>query len=128
MNVKKVVISVLILYTLVFLLTIVSTFIVKMDVVMFGTAMLVIEPVLIFLIAKYYFKELKVKNPVKDGLMLGLILVIGVTVMDIPIIMSGVISEQAGLFTGIENGGIIFNLAYIFMLIVPIVAAYNKKK
>jgi len=123
MNIKKAIISGVILYALIFLLASALLFVVPNESV-FGSIIVVIVAILTYLIAKnYYFKGMKISNPIKEGLILGIILVIIIIIIEIPVMVYGFAVEQGWNYFTTWH----ILLGYILTVVVPIFAAYKKK-
>lgn len=123
MNFKKAIASAVILYALIFLAGSGLMFVATGTT--FESVMVVIVAVLTFLIAKYYyFKGMRRLNAVKDGLMLGVVLVIITIVIDIPVMVYGFAAEQGWSYLMTWH----MLLGYLLMLVMPVLAAYKVKR
>lgn len=121
MNIKKAIVSAVVLYALIFLLA--SALLNTITGIMFGTVMVVGGAVLTFLIAKYYyFKGMKVAKPIQEGLKLGIVMVVVAFLIEVPVMVYGFAATQRWSYFMSWN----IVLGYILMLIVPILAAYKK--
>ena len=90
----------------------------------FGSITLIISAILTFLISKYYyFKGMRITNPVKDGLVLGIILLVIVILIEIPVMVYGFAAQQGWNYFMTWH----ILLGYFLMLIVPIFSAYKAK-
>jgi len=125
MKIKKAIISGVILYALIFLLASGLMFVAGIqDETIFGSLMVIIVAVLTFLISKnYYFKGMKISNPVKEGLTLGILLLVIVFVIEIPVMVFGFAAENGWNYFMTWH----ILLGYTLTVIVPILAAYKIK-
>jgi hypothetical protein len=122
MNLKKAIVSAIVLYAIIFLVASALLFI-KDDLV-FGSIMVVLSAVLTFLISKlYYFKGMRVYKPLKEGLMLGITLVVIIVLIEIPVMVYGFASQMGWNY--FMNWHIL--LGYLLTLIVPVLVAYRAK-
>lgn len=123
MNIKKAIVSAVILYAIVFLAAS-GLLLTVTDETIFGSIMVVIVAVLTFFIAKdYYFKGMEVKNPVKEGLILGIVIDIIFILIEIPVMVYGFAAEKGwGHFMAWN-----ILLGYILVLMVSILAAYKAR-
>ncbi|MFH0832991.1 MAG: hypothetical protein V1900_04690 [Candidatus Aenigmatarchaeota archaeon] len=124
MNIKKALISAVILYALIFLWASILMFVAKMTGDAFSVAMLVSGALLTFIVAKYYyFKSMKIVKPINEGLMLGVVFAVVTFVIEVPVMVYGFASTQGwNYFTSWS-----IMLSYLLALVVPIAAAYKKK-
>ncbi|MDI6721074.1 MAG: hypothetical protein QMD85_01695 [Candidatus Aenigmarchaeota archaeon] len=124
MRLKKAVVSAVILYAVLFLIASALIFNIKNEII-FGYIMVVLSAVLAFMVSKhYYFKGMKVDYPLKNGIELGIVLVIVVFLIEIPVMVYGFASQQGwSYFTSWH-----LIIGYLLMLAVPVVTAYMMKK
>ena len=122
MDIKKAIVSAVVLYALIFLLA--SALLNTITGVVFGAVMVIGGAVLTFLVAKYYyFKGMDAKNPVMEGLKLGIVLVVVAFLIEVPVMVYGFAATQGWGYFKSWN----IMLGYLLMLVVPIFAAYKKK-
>ncbi len=124
MDVKKAIVSAIIMYAIIFLIASALVFNIQ-DEAIFGSIMVVLVIILSYLLSsKYYFREFNVTNPIKDGLAFGLVVAVISFIIEIPVMVYGFAAQQGwGYFA---NWHII--IGYILMLIIPVIVAYRKKK
>ncbi len=124
MDLKKAVVSAIIMYAIIFLIASALVFNIQ-DEAIFGSIMVILVIILSYLLSsKFYFKGLTVSNPIKDGLAFGLVVAVISFIIEIPVMVYGFAAQQGwGYFadTYIIAG-------YIMMLIIPVIVAYRKKK
>lgn len=122
MNLKKAIVSAIILYAIMFLVASALLFI--QDETIFGSILIVLSIILTFLISKeYYFKGAKVSNPIKEGLMLGIVLVIVAVLIDIPVMVYGFAAQSGWNYFMMWH----LLLGYLLTLVIPILVAYKSK-
>ena len=123
MDIKRALISAFVLYALIFLIASGLMFVLK-DYNVFGAATLVAGIAATYFISnKYYFAKVKVKDAVKDGLMLGLVFVIVTFLLDVPLLVYGFAKDQGWNFFMAWH----VIIGYISALVVPVIAAKMKK-
>jgi hypothetical protein len=123
MKLGKAILSGIILYALIFLVA--SALLSLSGTSAFGIIVTIFSVALTFVIAKYlYFKGMAVKNPVKEGLLLGLVFVIVMFVIEVPVMVYGFAKAQGWSYFNSWD----MILGYLLTLIVPIFAAYKKKR
>ena len=124
MDVKKAVVSAIIIYAIIFLIASVLVFNIQ-DEAIFGLIMVILVIILSYLLSsKYYFKGFNITNPVKDGLAFGVVVAVISFVIEIPVMVYGFAAQQGwGYFADLY-----MIIGYILMLIIPVIAAYRKKK
>lgn len=121
MNIKKAIVSAIVLYATMFLVASALLFI-KNEII-FGSILITLSVVLTSLISKeYYFKGLKITNPIKEGFMLGLILVVIAILIDIPVMVYGFATDGWNYFMSWD-----IIIGYILTLFIPIIPAYKAK-
>ena len=122
MKIKKAIISAIILYAIMFLVASALLFI--QNETIFGSILIVLSVILTFLISKeYYFKGAKISNPIKEGLMLGIVLVIVAVLIDIPVMVYGFASQVGWNYFMYWH----LQLGYLLTLVIPILVAYKSK-
>ncbi len=121
MNIKRAIVSAVVLYALIFLAA--STLLFMRDNFYFGVLTLAIGSVLTFVISKYYyFKGMKFSSAVREGLMLGIFMAAVTFAIEIPVMVYGFAKDQGwGYFTAWH-----MMLGYLFMIVLPVFAAYKK--
>jgi hypothetical protein len=151
MNIKKAIVSAVILYAILFLFDLMIRWVLMIVDERFGIIMVVISAITTFLIAKeYYFRGSQLVKPVKEGLMLGLVMLAISFIINLPLwIYNGFISFgqigwlidttirmstslEAMVFWSIRHGELLiidwtWILSYILTLLVPALVAYIKK-
>ena len=122
MNIKKAVISAVIVYAIVFLVA--SAILSIKDQPIFGVITLLVSTTLTAVVSReYYFKGVKVKNPVAEGLMFGIVLVLVTAAIEIPVMVYGFAAQEGwAYFTSWH-----ILLGYGLMLFVPMLVAWCKK-
>ncbi len=121
-NIKKAVISGVIIYALLFLAASALLFTVT-DQTIFGTiSFLVLVILTAVVMKKYYFKGMKVKKPLQEGLGVGIILVLVFLAIEIPVMVYGFASDMAWYY--FTSWDIL--LGYISLLVVPVLVAWKK--
>jgi hypothetical protein len=122
MNIKKAIVASVILYAVIFLAASALLFI--KDENIFGSITLVISTVLIYLISKeFYFKDMKIANPIKEGLVLGMVMDVVMFLIDIPLMVYGFAASSGWSY--FMNWHML--LGYLLTLIIPVLVAYRKK-
>jgi len=120
MKLGKAIVSGIILYAVIFLaasamLTLSST--------TFGFIMVILVAVLTFIVSKYfYFKGMQVANPVKEGILLGLALVIVMFIIEVPVMVYGFAKDLGWAYFNTWH----IVLGYGLALITPVFAAPRK--
>ena len=125
MNIKKAVISALVVYAVLFLVASVIMFSLGVtDDTVFGSIMVVISSVTVFLVVKeYYFKGMKFKNPLKEGLMLGIAMTVLAVLIDVVVMVYGFASDVGwGYFMSWH-----LVLGYLLGVVIPVLVAYRMK-
>lgn len=122
MDIRKAIVSAVVLYAVIFLVA--SVLMGSVNGTMLGLITVLTAIALTFLIAnKYYFKGMKIKNPVREGLMLGLVLVVVSIAIEISVMFFGFAANQGWDWFMTWH----VMLGYLLMLVVPVFAAYKKK-
>jgi hypothetical protein len=122
MNIKKAVISAIVMYAIIFLVASALLFI--KDETIFGSIMIVLSAVLTFLVSKeFYFKGAKVSNPIKEGLLFGAIMVAIAILIDIPVMVYGFASQMGWNYFMTWH----LIVGYLLGLLVPVLVAYRMK-
>lgn len=123
MDLKKAIISAVVLYAVIFLVAS-ALMIAVNDEIIFGLATLLISIALTFLVAKkYYFKGMRMAKPVREGLTLGLVMAVVSFAIEIPVMVYGFAAAQGWNWFMTWH----VMLGYISMLVVPVFAAYKPK-
>jgi uncharacterized membrane protein (DUF441 family) len=124
MNIKKAIISAIILYAVMFLVASALLSTIGQNDTIFGSILVVLSVTLTFLISReYYFKGVKVSSPIKEGFMFGIVLVIVAVLIDIPVMVYGFAAQSGWNYFMYWH----LQLGYLLTLIVPILVAYRTK-
>ena len=123
LNIMKALVSALVLYALTFLVASALLFAIT-DANMFGAVILLLATILVIVVSKeYYFKGVKVKNPWKEGLALGVVYIAVMFALDVPIMAYGFAAADGwSYFTTWHMA-----LGYLATLLAPVLVAYYKK-
>lgn len=122
LDIKKALITAVVLYALIFLVASVLLFVFAEP--LFGFAVLLVSVLLTFYISQqYYFKGKAVKDPIADGLMLGVALVAVIFVLEIVVMVYGFARAQGWAY--FTSWHIV--VGYTMTLLTPIAVAYTKK-
>ena len=122
MNLKKAIISAIILYAIIFLVASALLFI--KDENIFGSITLIVSAVVMFLISKeYYFKGMKVSNPFKEGLIFGIVVTVIIFLLEVLVMVYGFASNVGWNY--FLNWHLI--LGYLLNIVIPILVAYKSK-
>jgi hypothetical protein len=123
MRLIKAIVSGVILYAIIFLVASALLFI-KNEVI-FGSIVTIIGAVVTFLISKFfYFKGMNIVNPVKEGLLLGLVLVVVMFVIEVPVMVYGFAKDQGWNYFLSWS----MLLGYLLTLLIPVLAAWTAWK
>lgn len=123
MDLKKAFVSSVILYSLIFLIASGLMFVIS-DETVFGSITLLLAAVFTFLLSReYYFKGMKIANPVKEGLLLGIVLIVVMVAIDIPVMVYGFAAETGWSYFTTWH----ILLGYLMALIIPVFVAYRMK-
>jgi hypothetical protein len=121
MKLLKAIISGILLYAVMFLCA--STMLL-MPKYISGIAMVIISAIVTFAISKFfYFKNVKVENPIRNGLLFGLILIVIIFVIEIPVMVYGFVKEIGWNY--FKSWDIV--LVYLMVLLMPVVAIWKGK-
>lgn len=124
MNLKKAIVSAIILYAVMFLVASALLSTLGQNDTIFGSILVVLSVILTFLISKeYYFKGAKVSSPIKEGLMLGIVLVVVAVLIDIPVMVYGFAAQSGWNYFMYWH----LQLGYLLTLVVPVLVAYKSK-
>lgn len=124
MNLKRGLISGLIVFAIVFLLASILMFVLYLSDLAFQIPMLIMGSLTVYLVTRYYyFKEGKVSSPIKEGIIVGILIAIVSFVLDIIVMVYGFAGDLGWAY--FNNWSLIS--AYILTIFIPIVAAYMKK-
>ena len=122
MNLKKAVIVAVILYAIMFLVATVLMFGLKLTGLSFNAPMLIISAIFMFAILRYYyFKNVKVINPLMDGLKVGTVIAIIIFLIEAPVMVYA-LAQDWSFFT---QWNVI--LGYLLSPVITIIVAYMKK-
>ena len=123
MKLLKSIISAVILYAIIFLVASALLFAVPANT--FGPIVIILVAAFTYIVSKFfYFKGIKVANPVKEGLMLGLVFIVVTFILDVFVMVYGFASDQGwSYFMSWE-----MCLGYVLTLLVPVLAAWKKEK
>jgi hypothetical protein len=125
MNIKKAVISSLVIYAVLFLVASVIMFSLGIvDDTVFGSIMVVLSSVTVFLVVKeYYFKGMKIKSPLKDGLTVGIFMTVLSVLIDVLVMVYGFASDIGwGYFMSWH-----LILGYLLGIAISVIVAYRMK-
>ena len=123
MKLVKAIVSGVILYAIIFLVASALLFI-KNEII-FGSIVTIIGAVVTFLISKFfYFKGMNIANPVKEGLLLGLVLVVVMFVIEVPVMVYGFAKDQGWNYFLSWS----MLLGYLLTLLIPVLAAWTAWK
>ena len=124
MDIKKAIMTAVIWYALVFFIASVLMFTFSLTGTLFGIATVVLSAIAGYLLIKYYyFKGMKVKDPVKHGLQLGITILVISFLIEIPVMVYGFAAEQGWSFFIQWN----VILGYLIALILPVIVAYQAR-
>ena len=124
MNLKKAIVSAIILYAIMFLVASALLSTLGQNDTIFGLVLIVLSVILTFLISKeYYFKGAKISNPIKEGLMLGIVLVVVAVLIDIPVMVYGFAAQSGWNYFMMWH----LQLGYLLTLLIPILVARKAK-
>lgn len=120
MNIKRAIVSAIIQYAIIFLVASALLFI--KDENTFGSITLIVSIIVLYLISKeYYFKGMKVKDPLKEGLMFGIFITAIIFLIEIPVMVYGFAADKGwNYFTGWH-----LLLGYLLNIVIPIFVAYR---
>lgn len=122
MNIKKMIISAIIQYAVIFLVASALLFI--KDENIFGSITLVISAIVMFLISKeYYFKGMKISSPLKEGLIFGIIVTLIMFLIEVPVMVYGFAKDMGWSY--FMSWHLI--IGYALNIIIPIIVAYRFK-
>lgn len=118
----KAIVSGVVIYAVIFLVASVLMMSIA-DPTIFGTVTLLIAIILTIVVTKeYYFKGVKIKKPLEEGLGVGIVYVLVSFLIEIPVMVYGFAAEVGwNYFTSWHIA-----LGYLAMLVVPIFVAYKK--
>jgi len=124
MDVKKALIGSVVLYALVFLAASGLMFAFPVESMGFKIVMPILAATLTFVIANYYyFQNFTIKDPVSDGLAVGVTFAVVGFLIEIPVMVYGFAAEQGWNYFTQWN----LMLGYLLTIVVPILVAYMKK-
>jgi hypothetical protein len=90
----------------------------------FGIIVLVASVVLTYIISKeYYFKGMKIGNPIKEGLLLGVVMDVVMFLIDIPVMVYGFAAASGWNYFMDWN----MALGYVLSVVIPVLVAYRMK-
>ncbi len=122
MNIKKALVVSVVLYAIVFLAA--SAVLSFSGTLMFTAAIFAVSITTNYILSsEYYFKGMKVKNPLKEGLMLGIAIGIVMFLIDIPVMVYGFAASVGWNYFADWT----MVAGYVVNLTVPIIAAYRKR-
>lgn len=121
MLLKRAISAAVILYALIFLAaSVLLTY--RLQDPIFGAASVAIATILTFYIAKdYYFKGLDVRHPMREGLLLGAIIIVVTAVIEVALMVHGFASQRGWTYFYAWH----ILLGYFLMVAVPVIAAYR---
>jgi len=123
MRLVKAIVSGVILYAIIFLVASALLFI--KNGVIFGSIVTIIGAVVTFLISKFfYFKGMNIANPIKEGLLLGLVLIVVMFAIEVPVMVYGFAKDQGWNYFLSWS----MLLGYLLTLLIPILAAWTTWK
>jgi hypothetical protein len=123
LNIVKAVVSAVVLYALIFLAAS-ALMVVIYDSNIFGAATLLIGIILTIVVTReYYFKGVKVKDPLMEGLAVGVVLVVVSFVIEVPVMVYGFAASMGWSYFASWN----IMLGYLAMLVVPVLVAKYRK-
>jgi len=122
MKLLKAIVSGIILYAVMFLAA--SAILSFQGTLIFTLTMVILSAVLTFVVAKFfYFKGMDIKNPVKEGLLLGLVLIVVMFAIEVPVMVYGFAKDQGWNY--FKSWDMLFG--YGLTLLIPILAAWKRK-
>jgi len=121
MDIKKALIASFIWYAAMFLLA--SALMLVVSDIAFEVSTVILSVILIYIISKYYYFNKKVKDPLKEGLMFGIVIDAVSFILDTAIMVYGFAIETGW------NYFLAWNLmaGYMLVLVIPIFVAYQMK-
>lgn len=124
MDIKKILISGVIIFAVIFLLASVLMFVINLQYPTFGIVMLVLSSIIVYVVVRYYYmKDIRLDSPIKDGILLGFGIAIVVFILETITMVYGFAAEQGWSY--FEQPTII--IGYVLTVFIPILAAYLKK-
>jgi hypothetical protein len=119
LNIVKAVASAVVIYAIIFLVASALMFAVT-DSNVFGALTLLIGMITTILVTKeYYFKGVKVKNPLTEGMALGIVYVVVSFAIEVPVMVYGFAASMGWSYFSSWN----IIVGYLAMLLVPIIVA-----
>lgn len=124
MNLKKAIISAIIIFAVIFLVASFLMFVVAIPEAYYGVTMLVLSSVIVYLVVRYYyFTDVEVEKPLKDGIILGIVIAAIVFVIEAVVMVYGFAADQGwSYFTQWS-----IMVGYLLTILIPVLAAYTKK-
>lgn len=122
MNLKKAIVSAIVQYAVIFLVASALLFI--KDDNIFGSITLLVSAVLTYLISReYYFKGMKVGKPLKEGIMLGVVMDVIIFLIEVPVMVYGFAAQSGWKY--FLSWHLI--LGYLLTIVIPVLVAYRTK-
>lgn len=122
MKLGKAIVSGIILYAVMFLA---ASAMLSIPEYVFGPVMVILSGVLTFFVSKFfYFKGMRITNPIKEGLIFGLVLIIVMFVIEVPVMVYGFAKDQGWNYFNSWD----MILGYLLVLLIPILAAWPVTK
>ena len=123
MDIKKALVTAVIWYALIFFIASILMFVLNLTGVIFGAAMVIFAAILAYVIPRYYYFKEGVDNPIKEGLLLCIVVVVISFLLEVLVMVYGFAKDQGWNY--FNSWSII--VGYLIALIVPVVAAYQAK-
>jgi hypothetical protein len=124
MDIKKVLITGVIIFAVVFLLASVLLFVVALQEPVFGIIMIVLSSTIVYAVVRYYYmKDITLDNPLKDGIVLGIAISLVVFILEAITMVYGFAADEGWAYFTRPT----IMIGYLIMVLIPVVAAYLKK-
>jgi len=89
----------------------------------FGIVIVISSAILAYLLSRYYYFKGKVKDPAKEGLMLGIVVVVISFIIEIPVMVYGFAAAIGWNYFLSWN----IIVGYLLALLIPVFAAYQSR-
>lgn len=124
MDLKKVLISGVIIFAVIFLLASVLMFVVILQEPVFGVVMLVLSSIIVYLIVRYYYlKDVSLDKPIKEGIALGIGIALVVFILEAITMVYGFAADQGWSYFAKPT----IIIGYVLIVFIPVMAGYLKK-
>ncbi len=124
MDIKKVLVTGVIIFAVIFLLASLLLFVVALQEPVFGVTMLVLSTLIVYIVVRYYYlKETKLDSPIKDGFALGIAIALVVFILEAITMVYGFAADQGWSYFAKPT----IMIGYLVMVFIPIVATYLKE-